>query len=70
MTLTLAFPGVGGSYRLRIIQDATGGHTITYNNLNSKQLTAPVLNILPNGETLVVFDYNGTTAVAQGFKVE
>jgi hypothetical protein len=63
-TLTISAPPGVGDYKLRLIQDATGGRTVTFSGLSSARwwgsATQPAFNTAANGETLLALYYDGT----------
>lgn len=66
-------PGVG-HYQLRIVQDATGSRTVAWGGDISASrwlgsATAPAVNSAANGETIVVFFFDGTNFVQSLSKV-
>lgn len=55
-------PGIG-HFQLRLIQDATGGHAVTFTGISASRWlgspVAPAINTTPNGETVVSFYWDG-----------
>lgn len=61
---TLAAPtnmAAGATYILRVIQDATGGHTLSY---NAAYLNPPAVNEAANAVTILTFYCDGTNMLA------
>lgn len=68
--LSFSFPGVG-SYQLIISQDGTGNRTVTW-PAGTKfvgSATAPSLNTVGSGETVISIFYNGSSPYIQASKV-
>ena len=73
-TLTLDFTGATvGTYQLRLIQDATGGRTVTWSGLSATRwlssTSAPPINGVANRESILSVYYDGTTATQSLVKV-
>lgn len=62
-TLTISAPPGVGDYKLRLIQDATGGRTVTFTGLSASRwwgsATQPEFNTAANGETLLALYHDG-----------
>ena len=74
VTLTVDFTGAAvTTYQLRLIQDGTGGRTVTWSGLSATRWlgssSAPAINSAANGETIVNIFYDGTNAVQSAVKV-
>lgn len=72
--LTISFTSAPvGTYQLRLIQDATGGRTLSWTGLSATRwlgsAAAPAINATANGETVVSIFYDGTNAVQSLAKV-
>ena len=69
-TISTVFPGVG-NYQLLLVQDATGGRTVTW--AGSVQYvgsaTAPAINTVANSYTMVSIYWNGSSAWLAASKV-
>ncbi len=71
LTLTISFTGASaGIYRLRLIQDATGGRTLAnISGLSTSRwigsASQPSHNTAANGETLIVIEYDGSSTAIQ-----
>lgn len=63
-TLTISAPSAVGEFKLRLIQDATGGRTVAFSGISSSRwwgsAAQPAFNTAANGETLLAFYYDGT----------
>lgn len=63
-TLTISAPPGVGEYKLRLIQDGTGGRTVAFSGVSSSRwwgsASQPDFNTAANGETLIAFYYDGT----------
>jgi hypothetical protein len=63
-TLTISAPPGVGDYKLRLIQDATGGRTVAFTGLSASRwwgsATQPAINAAANGETLIALYYDGS----------
>jgi hypothetical protein len=63
-TLTISTPPGVGEYKLRLIQDGTGGRTVAFSGISSSRwwgsAAQPDFNDAVNGETLLAFYYDGT----------
>jgi hypothetical protein len=72
IALSSSFPGVG-HYQLRLVQDATGGRSVTWSGFTStrwgQSATAPAINASANGETVLNFYFDGTNTITTVFKV-
>jgi hypothetical protein len=72
-TLTISAPPAVGSYQLRLIQDATGGRTITWSGFSASRwlssATAPTPNAAANGESIVSAFWDGAAWVQSLAKV-
>ena len=73
-TLTLSTTGAPvGHYQLKLIQDATGGRTVTFSGIGStawlNSSTVPDINGAANGVTFVNMYWDGTTIYASMSKV-
>jgi len=74
-TLTItATSAPTGHYQLRLIQDATGGRSVTWSGISSTQWlgssTAPAINTAANGQTIVnIFVVGGSVICASATKV-
>lgn len=72
-TLTVSAPPAPGHYQLRLIQDATGGRTVTWSGLTSTRwggsVAAPSLNTAANGESVVNIWYDGTNLTQTLFRI-
>lgn len=74
VALTVSFTSAAvGTYQLRLIQDATGGRTVTWTGLSASRwlgaTSAPAINAASNGETIVSIFYDGTNAAQSLAKV-
>lgn len=62
-----------GAYQLRLIQDATGGRTVTWSGLTSTRwlgaTSAPAINAAVNGETIITMYFDGTNITQSASKV-
>jgi hypothetical protein len=66
-SLTLTAPSGVGNFLLRIVQDATGGRTITWpGTVKWAGGTAPTLTTDANAEDIITFYYNGTSYYGVG----
>jgi len=66
-SLTLTAPAGVGNFLLRIVQDATGGRTITWpGSVKWAGGTAPTLSTGANAEDIITFYYNGTSYYGVG----
>lgn len=72
-TLTISAPAGVGEYKLRLIQDATGGRTVAFSGISSSRwwgsATQPAFNTAANGETLLAFYYDGTNFTQGAAKI-
>lgn len=72
-TLTISAPPGVGDYKLRLIQDATGGRTVTFTGLSGSRwwgsATQPAFNTAANGETLIALYYDGTNFTQGAAKI-
>lgn len=73
-TLTISTTGAAvGAYQLRLIQDATGGRTVTWSGLTSTRwlgsTSAPAINAAANGETIITMFFDGTNLTQSASKV-
>ena len=63
-TISVGTPPGVGHYQLRLIQNGTGGFTVTWSGLSSSRwlgsTTAPALNTAANGESIVNLYFDGT----------
>lgn len=63
-TLTISTPPGVGDYKLRLIQDGTGGRTVTFSGISGSRwwgsASQPAINTNAAGETLIAFYYDGT----------
>lgn len=75
VAITIAAPPGVGHYQLRLIQDATGGRTVTFSGLSASRwlgaIGQPLFNPFQNGETVVSLFWDGTnwtqSAAAVGY---
>lgn len=73
-TLTISSAGAGvGHYQIRIIQDATGGHAVTFSGLSSARwlgaATPPGVNTVASGESILSLFFDGAGIVQSLAKV-
>jgi hypothetical protein len=73
-TVTISTTGAAiGSYQLRLIQDATGGRTVTWSGLSASRwlgsLTAPAINSAIAGESLITMFFDGTNITQSAAKI-
>jgi len=73
-TITISTTGATvGAYQLRLIQDATGGRTVTWSGLTATRwlgaTSAPAINAAVNGETIITMYFDGTNITQSASKV-
>lgn len=74
-TLTITTPAAAGHYQLRLIQDGTGGRTVTWAGTAYSgsrwggSASAVTLNTSAAGVTLVNFFFDGTNLYQTGFRI-
>jgi hypothetical protein len=66
VTITLGTPPYVGRYQLRLIQNGSGAYTVTWAGTNYSSsrwigaASAPTINTINNGETIVSLFFDGT----------
>lgn len=73
-TLTIVSGGSGvGHYQIRLIQDSTGGHAVTFAGLSGSRwlgaASAPGVNAIANGESILSVYFDGANFIQSLAKV-